>query len=54
MVCECRSKDTTRATRHNINLVDYDQNSSNADPKEVCAAEMVWPAKAKPSSCSSL
>jgi hypothetical protein len=51
---ECRSKDTPRIARHNINLVNYDQSSSDEEPKEVYAVEMVWPTKAKPSSCSSL
>jgi hypothetical protein len=50
MVCESRSRDMTRTTCHNINLVGYDQN----EPKEVYDAEMVWLAKAKPSYCPSL
>jgi hypothetical protein len=33
-------------THHSINLVNYDQSSSDDEPKEVHAAEMVWPAKA--------
>lgn len=54
MACESRSRDTDRSVRHNINLVDYDQNSSDDELKEVYTAEMVWIAKAKSSSCSSL
>jgi hypothetical protein len=51
---ESWSIDTPRAACHNINLVNYDQSSSNTKPKEVYAAEMVWLAKAKPSSRTSL
>ena len=52
MACESRSKDTHKATCHSINLVNYDQISSDDKPKEVYAAEMVWSAKARSSSCT--
>jgi hypothetical protein len=54
MACERRSRDTPIAACHNINLVNYDQNSSDNEPKEVYATKMVWLDKAKPSSSSSL
>jgi hypothetical protein len=44
LACENRCKDTQKTTRHNVN---YDQGSSDDEPKEVYAT-------AKPSSCSSL
>jgi hypothetical protein len=53
LACESRSKEIPKATCHSINLVNYDQSSSDDEPKEVYAAEMVWPAKARPS-CTSL
>jgi hypothetical protein len=52
LACESQSKYAPKAARHNINLVNYDQSSSNDDQKEVYAAKMVWPAKAKLSSCT--
>jgi hypothetical protein len=54
LACERRSKDTPKAARHNINLVNYDQISSDDKPKEVYAAKMDWPSKAKPSSITPL
>jgi hypothetical protein len=51
---ESQSKDTPKETHHIINLVNYDQSSLDDEPKEVYAAEMVWPTKAKQSSCTSL
>jgi hypothetical protein len=54
LACESRSKDTPKSAHHNINLVNYAQSSSNDEPKEVYAIEMIWLAKAKPSSCTSL
>jgi hypothetical protein len=54
LACKSRSKDTPKPTRHNINFVNYDQSSSDDEPKEVYAVEMVWPAKAKLSSYTSL
>jgi hypothetical protein len=54
MACETQSRDTPRVASHNINLVDYYQNSLDAETKHVYAAEIVWLAKVEPSSCSSL
>jgi hypothetical protein len=33
LACESQSKYAPKATRHNINLVNYDQSSSNDDKK---------------------
>jgi hypothetical protein len=54
MACESQNRDTPRLACHNINLVDYYQNSLDDETKHVYVAEIVWPAKAEPSSCSSL
>jgi hypothetical protein len=43
-----------KTIRHNVNIVEYDQSSSDDESKEVYAAEMVWPKQAKSLSCSSL
>ena len=40
--------------RSNTHIVEYDSNSSNDEDKEVYTAEFVWPASAKPSTCTSL
>jgi hypothetical protein len=33
LACESQSKDTPKAAHHNINLVNYDQSSSDDEPK---------------------
>jgi hypothetical protein len=37
-----------------MHLVDYDDSSSDDESKDMYDAKRVWPAKAKPTSCSSL
>jgi hypothetical protein len=54
LACESGSKDTSKMTRHNIHIVDDDESSSDDESPEVYTAQLVWPAKAKPPTCSSL
>jgi hypothetical protein len=54
LACESRSKDTSKAVRHNVHVVECDQSSSDNEPQEVYAAEMVCPKQAKFLVCSSL
>jgi hypothetical protein len=54
LACENRSKDTAKAARHNVHVVECNQSSSEDESKEVYAAEMIWPKQAKSSACSSL
>jgi hypothetical protein len=54
LVCESRSKETTKNIRHNVHIVECDQNSSDDESMEVYAAEMVWLRQTKYSACSSL
>jgi hypothetical protein len=54
LVCESRSKETTKTIRHNVHIVECDQSSSDDESTEVYAAEMVWPKQAKSLACSSL
>jgi hypothetical protein len=54
LACESRSKETTKAIRHNVHIVECDQSSSDDESKEVYTAEMVWPKQAKSLVCSSL
>jgi hypothetical protein len=37
LACESRCKGTQKTTRHNVDLVNYDQGSSDDEPKEVYA-----------------
>jgi hypothetical protein len=41
LACESRSKETTKAIRHNVHIVECDQSSSDDESTEVYAAEMV-------------
>jgi hypothetical protein len=52
LTCESRSKEASKSASHKLHLVGCD----NLDDEsiDVYAAELVWPAQAKPSSCSSL
>jgi hypothetical protein len=54
LACESQSKETAKAIRHNVHIVECDQSSSDDESKEVYATEMVWPKQAKSSACSSL
>jgi hypothetical protein len=52
--CERRSKETAKAIRHNVHIVECNHSSSDDKSKEVYANEMVWPKQAKSSACSTL
>jgi hypothetical protein len=54
LACESQSKETAKAIRHNVHIVECDQSSSDDESKEVYVTEMVWPKQAKSSACSSL
>jgi hypothetical protein len=54
LACESRSEDTSKAVRHNFHVVECDQSSSDNEPQEVYAAEMVCPKQTKFLVCSSL
>jgi hypothetical protein len=54
LACDSRCKDIAKAVRHNVHIVDCDQNSSDDEPQDMYAAEMVWPKQAKAPVCSSL
>jgi hypothetical protein len=41
--CESRSKETAKAIRHNVHVVECDQSSSDDESTKVYTAEMVWP-----------
>ena len=49
-----KEKDTYKSHHSNTHVVEYDSDSSDDEDKEVYAAEFVWPASAKPSTCTSL
>ena len=49
-----KEKDTYNPHCSNTHVVEYDSDSSDDEDKEVYAAEFVWPASAKPSTCTSL
>ena len=49
-----KEKDTYKSHRSNTHIVEYDSDSSDDEDKEVYAIEFVWPASAKPSTCTSL
>ena len=52
LTCESRSKEASKSASRKMHLVGWD-NSDN-ESTDVYIAELVWPAQAKPSSCSSL
>jgi hypothetical protein len=54
LACESRSKETAKAIRHNVHIVECNQSSSDDESIEVYTAEMVWPKQAKSLTCSSL
>jgi hypothetical protein len=39
---ESQSKDTPKATHHNVHIVECDEDSSDDKPHEVYATEIVW------------
>jgi hypothetical protein len=41
-------------THHDVHIVECDESNSKDEAPEIYAAELVWPAKAKPPACSSL
>jgi hypothetical protein len=47
LACESRSKDTAKAVRHNVNVVECDQSNSDNESKKVYIAEMIWLKQAK-------
>ena len=49
-----KEKYTYKSHHSNTHVIDYDSDSSDDEDKEVYAAEFVWPASAKPSTCTSL
>ena len=49
-----KEKDTYKSHRSNTHIVKYDSDSSGDEDKEVYATEFVWPASAKPSTCTPL
>jgi hypothetical protein len=54
MACEIRRNDTHKIVHHNVHMVDCDQSSSDDEPQEVYATEMVWLKQGKSPVCSSL
>jgi hypothetical protein len=54
LACESRSKELVKTVHHSAHIVEHNQSSSDDKPKEVYAAEIVWPEQAKPLVCSSL
>jgi hypothetical protein len=54
LACESRSKETAKAIRHNVHIIECDQSSSEDESTEIYAAEMVWPKQSKSSACASL
>ena len=49
-----KETDTYKSHHSNTYIVEYDSDLSDDEDKEVYATEFVWPASAKPCSCSSL
>jgi hypothetical protein len=47
LACESRCKDTAKAVRHSIHIVDCNQCSSDDEPQAVYTDELVWPKHAK-------
>jgi hypothetical protein len=54
LACESQSKDTTKAVCHHVHVVECNQSSSDDEPQEVYATEIVWPKQVKSLVCSSL
>jgi hypothetical protein len=54
LASESQSKELAKMVRHDVQLIECDQSSSDDESKEVYAAEMVWPKQAKSLACSSL
>jgi hypothetical protein len=54
LACENRSKETSNPIHHDMHLIDRNDSSSDDDSKDMYAAKLVWPTKAKPLACSSL
>jgi hypothetical protein len=54
LACESRSKETAKAIRHNVHIVECNQSSLDDESIEVYTAKMVWPKQAKSLTCSSL
>jgi hypothetical protein len=54
LACESRSKELAKTVRHDVHIIECDQNSSDDESKEVYAAEMVRPKQTKSLACSSL
>jgi hypothetical protein len=52
LACECQTKETSKSASHNVHLVERD--SLYDESAYVYIAELVWPTKVKPSTCSSL
>jgi hypothetical protein len=52
LTCESRSKEASKSASHKMHLVGCD--NSDDESIDVYTTELVWPAQAKPSSCSSL
>ena len=59
--CQTKSKDSRdfsrnndRPSRSNINVADYDVESSDDENVDVCVAEWNWASKSKPFVCSGL
>lgn len=48
LACERRSKDASKATRHNVHIVECDESRSEDEPPGIYVVELIWPAKAKP------
>jgi hypothetical protein len=48
------NKDNFKRTRHNVNYVDCDSDSSSDESNDVYATEFCWPSKAKSYACDSL
>jgi hypothetical protein len=48
------NKDNFKHTRHDVNYVDCDSDSSSDESNDVYAAEFYWPSMAKSYSCDSL
>ena len=49
-----KEKDTYKSHRSKTHIVEYDSYSSDDEDKAVYATEFVWPASAKPCTCTSL
>ena len=49
-----KEKNTYKSHRSNTHMVEYDSDSLDNEDKEVYATEFVWPASAKPCTCTSL